>query len=96
MGFGRKAPTQPVPSRGSNIAPPPPQPQPQTRISGGGDLPAELVLTEMTEEGPRAKVPASNVNNNRVVIDEKKKKEEEQEEEEDLDRYEFGNEFVFE
>ena len=55
------------------------------------ELPAELVLTEITEEGPRAKVPASNVNNNRVVIGEN-----EEEEEEDLDRYENGNDLIFE
>ena len=55
------------------------------------DLPADLVLTEITEEGPRAKVPA--------VIREKEKEvvEEEEEEEEDLDRYENGDDFfVFE
>ena len=56
------------------------------------DLPADLVLTEISEEGPRAKVPA--------VIREKEKEmveEEEEEEEEDLDRYENGDDFfVFE
>ena len=61
------------------------------------DLPPELVLTEITEKGPRAKANAENVNNNnKVVTTEKKKFEEEEEEEEDLDRYENGDEFIFE
>ena len=61
-------------------------------------LPADLVLTEITEEGPKAKIPPSTLNNNGVPSRGKKEEVgvEEEEEEEDLDRYENGNDFIFE
>ena len=62
---------------------------PQKAVHHHHDLPAELVLTEITEEGPRAKVPHSKVN--KVNISEKEK-----EEEEDLDRYENEYDLIFE
>ena len=98
-GFAQKAQTPPQP-RGvggfqrpfgglRQVAPPP---EKASRVHH--DLPAELVLTEITEEGPRAKVP--NVNNNRVEVRSEKKKEVEEEEEvEDLDRYENENDLDF-